>query len=253
MKNIVLQKILKELEKIETEKKVKILFACEAGSRAWGFPSPDSDFDVRFVYYKPLKSYLSIEEKKDTINIPIDSELDINGWDLKKYLKHIYKSNPTVFEWLQSPISYKSQSKELEELVNISNDFFAEKAMIHHYLGISRNAYRTCLDNKIRIKKLFYVLRPLLAAFWICEKQTIPPMIFADLIPLIKDKFIVEKIEELLIEKSKANESFVIDLDLDIKNFIEELFKYCGKKSTYFKQKNNVSEKLDNFFYKIIK
>ena len=98
--------ICSKLHEIEKENNVKILLAVESGSRAWGFASPDSDYDVRFIYVRPKDDYLRLENVRDVIELPIDDVLDINGWDLQKTLRLLYKSNPTLFEWFSSPIVY---------------------------------------------------------------------------------------------------------------------------------------------------
>ena len=101
------EKIQAQLHRIEDEEHIKILLAVESGSRAWGFASPDSDYDVRFVYVRRTEDYLRLEMVRDVIELPINDVLDINGWDLQKTLKLLYKSNPTLFEWFSSPIVYK--------------------------------------------------------------------------------------------------------------------------------------------------
>src|SRR3954464_6280309 len=98
------EQIEEALGAIERECGVRMLYACESGSRAWGFPSPDSDYDVRFFYLRPLSFYLSVAERKDQLDFPINDELDIKGWDIRKALQLVCKSNTTPFEWLQSPI-----------------------------------------------------------------------------------------------------------------------------------------------------
>ncbi len=82
------------LAEIEAQENVRIVYACESGSRAWGFPSSDSDYDVRFIYLHPLEWYLSIEKRRDVIERPITGVLDVNGWDLRKALQLFRKSNP---------------------------------------------------------------------------------------------------------------------------------------------------------------
>src|SRR6266576_1584342 len=105
-----------QIESIERKHGVRILFACESGSRAWGFASPDSDYDVRFIYAEPLNNYLSIREGKATIELPVNHELDVNGWDIRKALQLFLKSNAPLYEWLQSPIVYKADSNFSTEL-----------------------------------------------------------------------------------------------------------------------------------------
>lgn len=163
--------ILDKLKYIEQKYEVKILFACESGSRAWGFPSPDSDYDVRFIYVKPIDEYLSIQNQKDFMDFPLSDELDINGWDLKKTLELVYKSNSVPFEWLQSPIVYYEDKDFTDELLALCQSYFCARTNIHHYLGIARGAMETMDGNEIGIKKLCYILRPLLSALWCLEKK----------------------------------------------------------------------------------
>ena len=118
--------ILSELNRIEQDYHVQILFACESGSRAWGFPSSDSDYDVRFVYIRPTDWYLAIdvERKRDVIELPIDDSLDISGWDLRKALQLYYKSNPPLLEWLGSPIIYQEKYTVAQQLRNLAPEFY---------------------------------------------------------------------------------------------------------------------------------
>ena len=101
------KKIQTQLRRIEEEESIKILLAVESGSRAWGFASPDSDYDVRFIYIRRMEDYLKLEKVRDVIELPMDDVLDMNGWDLQKTLRLLYKSNPTLFEWFSSPIVYQ--------------------------------------------------------------------------------------------------------------------------------------------------
>lgn len=113
--------ILNKLDDIERKENVKIIYAVESGSRAWGFDSQDSDYDVRFIYVRPLNDYLSLEDIKDTIDYELNDVFDINGWDLKKALKLLYKSNPTLYEWKASPIVYGLLNINLPHLLNSIN------------------------------------------------------------------------------------------------------------------------------------
>lgn len=180
------------LTAIAAEHDVKILYACESGSRAWGFPSPDSDFDVRFVYVYPANWYLSLEEDRDVIDLPIEDTpvglLDIGGWDLRKTLRLLSKSNPVIWEWLQSPICYQN-NLDLRGYRNILDPFFSPILACHHYLSICRNTMnQACVGPSVKIKKYFYMLRPLLAAAWIERYHSIPPMELDLLLPLLDDQ-----------------------------------------------------------------
>ncbi|NDV93887.1 nucleotidyltransferase domain-containing protein [Dysgonomonas sp. 521] len=175
-----------KLQEIEQRHRIRILYACESGSRAWGFPSPDSDYDVRFIYVRPLDSYLSIKETDDYLNFPLTDELDINGWDIRKTMKLISRSNTTPFEWIQSPVVYYEQEGFKDEVWNLCQNYFCRRSNIHHYLGIARGAMASIKDEELKIKKLFYILRPLLAAMWCIEKNSIAPMNISPLLELIK-------------------------------------------------------------------
>jgi len=180
------------LASIQTEHQVKILYACESGSRAWGFPSPDSDYDVRFVYIHPVEWYLKLDEDRDVIDLPIEDTpvglLDIGGWDLRKTLRLLGKSNPVIWEWLQSPICYQL-GLDLREYRNILDPFYSPITACHHYLSISRNTIDQALTGpSVKIKKYFYMLRPLLAAAWIERYQSIPPMELDLLLPLLDEQ-----------------------------------------------------------------
>ncbi len=197
------------LQKIEQERNIQILYACESGSRAWGFPSPDSDYDIRFVYIRPIEWYLSISDRSDHITLPIDANnLDIVGWDIRKVLSLLRKSNASIFSWLQSPIVYQNRNNFLGKLQTLALPFFAPKPAMHHYLGLTRKIFQSELQkSKVNIKKYFYVLRPLLCARWIAEKGAAPPMLFQDLLPLIGgNSALLQVIRELLQRKEQALE-----------------------------------------------
>ncbi len=139
------QQIEVELQRIEQEEGVNILSACESGSRAWGFPSKDSDYDVRYIYIRPVEWYLSIFEKRDVIERPISDMLDINGWDLKKALNLFRKSNPPLLEWLQSPIVYLENGSVAEQIRRVSPLTFSPRSCMHHYLHMAKGNYREYL------------------------------------------------------------------------------------------------------------
>lgn len=150
-------KIISKLEKIEKTYNVKVLYACESGSRAWGFESKDSDFDVRFIYMHDIRHYLDIQGKRDVIELPINGILDINGWDLKKTLNLLKKSNPTLIEWLNSPIIYKKDDKILAKLRKLAKDFYKPKSCYYHYINMANSNYRQYLKNDIANVKNTYM------------------------------------------------------------------------------------------------
>jgi predicted nucleotidyltransferase len=194
MKDIILEK----LKEIEEKENVKIIAAVESGSRAWGFASPDSDYDVRFIYVRQLEDYLRLDKIRDVIEWQLDDVLDINGWDLKKALQLMHDSNPTIFEWCASPILYKS-SNAFSELQNIRSEYFSIKKSLYHYWHMANNNYQVYLQGEeVKIKKYFYVIRPLLAAEWIVEKRIQPPMLFSELMSEMLPDYLQGKVNELL-------------------------------------------------------
>ena len=190
--------IKSKLKEIEKREDIKILHCVESGSRAWGFASPDSDYDVRFIYIRPKEFYLRLDKTRDVIEWQLDKTLDINGWDISKALSLLYKSNPTLFEWNSSPIVYKT-TKEWESIATIINKYFVAKSCLYHYLSTAKSNYREYLKGKtVCLKKYFYVLRPLLACKWILAEGTPPPVLFSKLMDKYLDESIREEVLELL-------------------------------------------------------
>jgi len=247
------EEIIEHIGQLEKEQGITILLAAESGSRAWGCPSPDSDYDVRIIYKRSKSEYLEIDDKPDTINYFHGELLDINGWDIKKTLKLIRKSNATPFEWAQSPIKYKEIDNFSTTILKLSREYFQPRHTVNHYKGIAKNSYLSNdLSGEIKLKKLFYVLRPLMAAKWVIKKNEIPPMDIPNLISIIENKNIVNHINDLLEIKSTANEDYVHKMDNIIIDFIDIEFNYVS--SIQLQDCNNVpsSEQLNKKFKQII-
>lgn len=245
--------IIEHIHQLEVEQGITILLSVESGSRAWGCPSPDSDFDVRMIYKRSTPDYLEIDEKPDTINYFHGELLDINGWDIKKTLKLVRKSNVTPFEWAQSPMIYKEEDGFSSKLLEVCRAYFSEKHAVNHYKGIAKNCYSsTDFGKSINLKKLFYVLRPLMAAKWIIEKKEIPPMDIPRLIQIVKDQSVEQHIKELLAIKSNANEDYVHEASDLITEFIKEEFENINKTQLDDVPKDLNSEKLNHLFKEII-
>jgi predicted nucleotidyltransferase len=248
-----MKKIIQEkLQHIAAEHNIRILYACESGSRAWGFPSPDSDYDVRFIYCRNAKDYLSIAPQADHLSFPISNELDIYGWDLSKTLRLAYRSNTTPFEWLQSPIVYAEESLFRAELFDLCKHYFSRRSNTHHYLGIARGAMETISpDGNIKIKKLFYVLRPLLAAKWCVVKNSVAPMAIAPLMTLLPGE-LRERVKTLIQEKSTKAEGCTITPDPLLMDWIKNTEEECSILSGDFSKEYFKTNLLDNFFRKTI-
>ncbi len=167
-----------KLAEIEKEYGVEVLWAVESGSRAWGFASEDSDFDVRFLYRRTAADYLALNAGRDVIELPVGEVWDVSGWDLDKALKLLERSNPTLYEWLNSPIVYKRTAfrERIDPLMSLC---FCEERMLHHYLNTAKHNIADHLREETVIpKKYFYVLRPLLACLWIMREHTAPLVLF---------------------------------------------------------------------------
>ena len=198
--------IKEKLDEIERRENIKILHCVESGSRAWGFASPDSDYDVRFIYVRPKEFYLRLDKTRDVIEWQLDDTLDINGWDIKKALQLLHKSNPTLFEWNSSPIVYKT-TPEWERISAVINSYFVAKQGLYHYLNTARHNYKEFLTgDTVKYKKYFYVLRPLLACKWILAEGTPPPMLFRTLMDKYLDEELKPDVERLLDIKMNTPE-----------------------------------------------
>lgn len=233
-----MEKLIKEkLHEIELRENCRILLAVESGSRAWGFASSDSDYDVRFIYARPKECYLKLERVQDVIEVPISGELDINGWDVDKTLKLLYKSNPTVFEWFSSPIVYKT-TPFADRFRPVMLHYFSSRSGLWHYLHMAEGNYREYLKGgMVKAKKYFYVLRPVLACRWILEMGTPPPMLFSELAESQLPDFLGETVQELLDLKINSPEVKMIPkidilneyLDRSIIELRERIEQYPGE------------------------
>jgi len=182
-------KILEKLSEIEKDKNIEILFAVESGSRAWGFESPDSDYDIRFVYKHKKDWYLNLWEQKDTIEFMTEDDLDGSGWEFRKALKLLAKSNASFLGWLFSPIVYKANDNFLKEIKNLAENNFNPVSGFYHYHSMSKGFEETLDTDKMTLKSFFYAIRTALCANWIYKKRTIPPVSFTELYPIIDKKF----------------------------------------------------------------
>lgn len=200
------KEISEKLAQIEETEKVKVLYAVESGSRAWGVESQDSDYDVRFIYVRPTQDYLRLLEKRDVIEWQLDEVLDINGWDLKKTLIQFHKGNATLFEWANAPIVYKT-TDAWNALYETCKSYFSEKAALYHYYGTANSTYTQYLQgDTVKYKKYIYALRPLLACKYIETNHTVPPVRFADLLRQDLPSELSEEIAKMLAVKAKSDE-----------------------------------------------
>lgn len=213
--------IIRKLHEIEESENIRILHAVESGSRAWGFASPDSDYDVRFIYVRPKEFYLRLEKTRDVIELPINDDLDINGWDLDKTLVLLHKSNPTLFEWFSSPIQY-IKTDFFDTIQPYLQEYFYSVKGLYHYLSMAKSNYREYLkSDMVKAKKYFYVLRPILACEWIIDNESAPPMLFSDLMKAELPQNLCEPVNELLNIKMNSPEIKEIPKVQIINEYIE--------------------------------
>lgn len=205
--------ILKELDKIERENEVSIILASESGSRAWGFPSRDSDYDVRFIYAHRRNWYLSISKRREVIELPISGDLDINGWDLRKALELMRKSNAPLMEWLISPIQYRAWSPWYERLLALSRQAFLPETACWHYLSMARKKMEAIeRGQQVRAKTYMNAIRPTLCCLWIIDRGTQPPMELPRLLAELEcDADFVGRVMDLIHRKHGRTEGFEVE------------------------------------------
>lgn len=227
--------IRKKLLEIEQAEGVRILLAIESGSRAWGFASPDSDYDVRFVYARDIDFYLRLDKARDVIEWQLDDILDISGWDVRKTLCLLASSNPTLFEWMTSETVYRTSAEFAEWRQVFLRDYFSPRASLYHYLNMARNNSGEFLQTQgsVRYKKYLYALRATLAARWVACELTQPPILFSDLVEAQLDENLVHLVEELVEKKRISSEMgrgpAISQLNAYIEQTLEELYRYAGE------------------------
>ncbi|KKI93970.1 hypothetical protein WQ54_00010 [Bacillus sp. SA1-12] len=213
------KKIFEILKQIEIEKDIKIVYACEAGSRAWGYSDENSDYDVRFIYIHRPCWYLKIDHHRDVIELPVNEILDVNGWDLQKCLKLYRKSNPSLLEYIYSPLQYMHGFSTVERLRKHTHNIFSQKACLYHYLHMAeKNTKKQMVSNEV--KYYINILRPLLAARWIETYKEFPPV---DLAKLIENTALEQLIKEeiaSIFTKKRSGEKKVTNISL-LQEFFE--------------------------------
>ncbi len=237
-----------KLNNIAIARDIDILYACESGSRAWGFASPDSDYDVRFVYTKELSWYLSTSEGRDTIDF-IDGDFDAVGWELRKQLRLLKKSNVSALEHLFSPIVYLAENEVLiETLKSIALECFSPISCMYHYNSMSKK-YRDKLNGEtIKLKDLFYALRTALAGKWILEYKSMPPVIFSKMLPLVTTNENNE-ILNLMEIKATQNENYNHNNNTIVTALVSKLISENDIYAKTLPSGSVDNKRIDNFLY----
>ena len=210
------------LDAVEAEHGVRVLFAVESGSRAWGFASPDSDYDVRFLYVHPVEWYLSVRAERDVVEAMWPGDLDLSGWDLRKALGLLAKSNPSHYERLQSPIVYRADSAFLAEFRALADAYLDLGTLYRHYLSLARGQWDKYLQgDEIARKKYLYVLRPVLACRWIERGWGAPPTLFeACRTRTLDDPAVGAALDRLLADKARNVEMSLAPRDPVLHDFL---------------------------------
>jgi uncharacterized protein len=215
--------IQKKLSEIEREQNVYIFYACESGSRAWGFPSADSDYDVRFLYIHPRDWYLSIDDQRDVIERPLVENIDLSGWEICKALRLFRKSNPPLLEWLRSPLIYQQKSSITDRIRGLIPTHYSPRNCFHHYLHMAEGNFREYLrGDTVRVKKYFYVLRPLLGCKWIEAGLGPVPMEFGTLVEKVASSEVLKREIFSLLKRKQGGQELDFEPKIPaISDFIE--------------------------------
>ena len=247
------EEIQRRIRRAEEEHDVKVVLAIESGSRAWGFESPNSDYDARFIYVHRRDWYLSVglEEKRDVIEYPIVDDIDLNGWDLRKALRLFWKSNPAFVEWVQSPLVYADHGGFAERVRALMPAVYSCVSGMYHYRSMAKTNYRGYLrGEEVPLKKYFYVLRPLLSVRWLERYGTAAPIEFAKLLHLIDDQpDLLADIDDLLEKKRAAPELGLAEPVHNINDFIEAELGRLERMNPLVTPRGDVLSRLDEVFH----
>lgn len=246
--------IERSLVAVEAERSVRILFACEAGSRAWGFASPDSDYDVRFVYLHDVDWYLRVSPGRDSIEQMLPGDLDLSGWELRKALSLFGSSNASLYEHLGSDIVYRDVGGLRAALQLLAPSFFNPMAAGHHYLGLAARVHGEYLTSElVNLKKLFYVLRPLAACRWIAQHASMPPTRFADVLAGIDlDARQRGWIDALWAQKELASERTSAPLDPQVRAWIDDWLARCREEARALPRRSGDGAELDRLLARTV-
>jgi uncharacterized protein len=236
---------------IERRNNIKILYACETGSRAWGFPSPDSDFDIRLLYMHERDWYLSLSVKKDTVEI-MDGDLDITGWDLKKSLTLLKKSNAPLIERFNSPIEYFSVPSFKADFKNLITSYYSPIAVFIHHYSLATKFWQELKDKEeIKLKSYFYLIRSLLSCNWIVKDDAVLPMHIEGLMNYVDEEY-KEKLRTLIALKASVGETYLHKSDRNLNEWIMSLFNYIEARKKKLATNNGNMELLNEFFLKMV-
>jgi predicted nucleotidyltransferase len=239
------------LQNIAATKNIQLLYACETGSRAWGFPSPDSDYDVRFIYRHQKDWYLHLGTKKDTVEI-MDGDWDITGWDLRKSLVLLKKSNASLIERFQSPIVYYADDAFANEYKKLIENYYSPTAVFYHHYSLAKKFWDELKDaSDIKLKSYFYLVRSLLSCNWIVRDKSVLPMHIEGLMQYTTEEN-KQLLSELITLKATVGEKYLHKKDAAMHHLVEDLFTYIEPAKDSLGVNNTSMALLDEFFVKTL-
>lgn len=244
------------LRDVEQEYGVKILLAVESGSRAWGFESKNSDWDVRFIYIHQPQWYFRVEEQRDVIEHMYPDDVDLVGWELRKALFLLKRSNPPLFEWLHSPKVYLADDTFVRRIREVEGQFFDPVKSMYHYNHIYNKHNERYLQHEgYPAKRFLYYLRGVLACKWIENNKSLPPVPFKQLVDAtVTDKAVVDKINELILMKRSERECDMMAVDNFLVEYARSMSEYYNDRVNTFRPEQNHAkeELLDSILYDMV-
>jgi predicted nucleotidyltransferase len=227
---VVVEEIDRRLDEVERARQVAVAWCVESGSRAWGFPSPDSDYDVRFVFVRSEDEYLSPWMPRDVIETPLDEVYDVNGWDLRKALQLVVKGNAVVVEWLRSPFVYRGVESFRDELIDLAEAVTDRVAVGRHYTHVCQGQWdRYGASEEVSLKRLFYAIRPAATVRWLEEhpESAVPPMEIGKLLQQNGASSTVRSVVDELVQlKSRTREMGTGAVPAPLARYIGEAIAY---------------------------
>jgi predicted nucleotidyltransferase len=204
--------------------------------------------------------YLSfdVERRRDVVEYPIVDDIDCGGWDVRKALYLFTRTNGALLEWLHSPIVYIERGDLAQDLRALARQASDPVALCYHYSHMARhNAREHVFAEKVRLKKYFYVLRPLLAIRYIERGNGIPPVEFEALVEAVAPPAIRASIAALLQLKRITPELGTGDPIPEIGNFIEQELErhgelFSGQGRPEFAEGDAVRVELNTIFRKAV-
>ena len=244
------------LREIEREHNVTILLAVESGSRAWGFHSNDSDWDVRMIYVHKPEWYFRVKEQRDVIEYMYDDDVDLSGWELRKALGLLSKGNTTIFEWLHSPKIYYMDKEFASRIAQIETDFFHPVKSMYHYNRIyNKHNERYLQQESFNAKRFLYYLRGVLACRWIEKNKSLPPVRFQELVDeMIPEDAIKDKIEEIIEMKKEGLEANMLSVDSQLVDYAHKLADYYDDLVEHYRPEQTIAstDALDSILFDMV-